>query len=58
MAGATQATIVRARKAGFLADIAAVAERALRSVTRDPEVTIPALIIPVFFFVMTVPVPA
>ena len=54
MSGAASATIVRARKAGFLADIAAVAERALRSVTRDPEVTIPAMIIPVFFFLMTV----
>ncbi|MBI4201832.1 MAG: ABC transporter permease [Chloroflexi bacterium] len=50
---ATQPTI-HARKAGFLADVATVAERALRSLPRDPEATIPALVIPVFFFVMNV----
>ena len=54
MSGAPTGTIAQASRAGFLDDIAAVAERALRSVTRDPEVTIPALIIPVFFYIMTV----
>ena len=54
MPGAPTGTIAQARMAGFLADISAVAERALRSVTRDPEVTIPALVIPVFFYLMTV----
>ena len=34
----------------FLGDVASVAGRALRSIPRDPEVIIPALIIPVFFF--------
>ena len=47
-------TLVQARRAGFPRDTITVAERAVRSVARDPEVTIPALVIPVFFFVMTV----
>lgn len=38
------------RRAGFLADVATVATRALRSLPRDPEVMIPALIIPAFFY--------
>ena len=41
---------VRARKAGFVADTLAVAERSLRALPREPESVIPALIIPVFFF--------
>ena len=45
---------VHARRAGFLRDVASISERALRSVARDPEVTIPALIIPVFFFLLNV----
>ena len=45
---------VQGRKAGFLRDIVAVSERAVRSVLRDPETTIPALIIPVFMYIMTV----
>ena len=47
-------TSFRARRAGFLRDIASVAERAVRSVIRDPEVTIPALIIPVLFFFLNI----
>jgi ABC-2 type transport system permease protein len=47
-------SIVRARKAGFGWDIITIAERALRSVVRDPEVTVPALVIPVFFFIINV----
>ena len=54
MSAVTTGASIRASRAGFPRDIAAVAERALRSVTRDPEVTIPALVIPVFFFFMTV----
>ncbi len=42
---------VHARRAGFIRDVASVSERALRSVTRDPEVTVPGLIIPVFFYI-------
>ena len=51
---ATTGMAVQARRGGFSKDIATVAERAVRSVTRDPEVTIPALIIPVFMYIMTV----
>ena len=47
-------TSFRARRAGFLRDIASVTERAVRSVIRDPEVTIPALIIPVLFFFLNI----
>ena len=45
---------VRASRAGFLRDIISVAERATRSVIRDPEVTISALVIPVFFFFLNI----
>ncbi len=45
---------IHARKAGFLSDVVTVATRALRSLTRDPEAVIPALVIPLFFFVMNV----
>jgi len=41
---------IRARQAGFFSDMMAVAERALRALPREPEVVIPSLIIPVFFF--------
>ena len=45
---------IRARRAGFLSDVMAVAIRALRSILRDPESVIPPLIFPVFFFAVTV----
>ena len=45
---------IRARKAGFLADMASVAGRALRSIPREPESVIPALVVPVFFFVVNI----
>ena len=45
---------VHARKVGFAGDVVSVAIRALRSIPRDPEVIIPALIIPVFFFFVNV----
>ena len=54
---ATQAstiTPVRARRAGFLRDIISVAERATRSVARDPEITVSALVIPPFFFFLNI----
>lgn len=54
MATATGIQTVRGRRAGFVRDILAVSERALRSVLRDPETTIPALLIPMFMYVMTV----
>ena len=43
-----------ARRGGFIRDTVSVAERALRSIPRDPEVTIPAMLIPVFMYIMTV----
>lgn len=45
---------IRARRAGFLADMASVAGRALRSIPREPEMLYPALFIPVFFYVVNV----
>ena len=45
---------IRARAAGFCADLVSVAGRAVRGCPREPEAVIPALIIPVFFFVVNV----
>ena len=45
---------IRARKAGFVADVVSVAGRAIRSIPREPESVIPALIVPVFFFVVNI----
>jgi ABC-2 type transport system permease protein len=41
---------IRARRRSFVADLWAVAFRALRALPREPEMMIPSLIIPVFFF--------
>jgi ABC-2 type transport system permease protein len=41
---------IHARQRSFFADLWAVAIRALRALPREPEVMIPSLIIPVFFF--------
>lgn len=43
---------IRGREAGFFRDLASVAGRALRQIPRDPESIIPALIVPVFFFIV------
>ncbi len=45
-------SIIGARRAGFAHDVAAVATRALKLIPRDLEGVIPALIVPVFFFVV------
>ena len=45
---------IRARKAGFLADVWSVALRALRALPREPEMVIPSLIIPIFFFAVNI----
>ena len=51
---ATEQTPVQASRAGFFRDVIAVSRRALRSVGRDPETVIPALIVPVFFFAVNI----
>jgi ABC-2 type transport system permease protein len=43
-------TPIGARRRSFVADLWAVAFRALRALPREPEMMIPALIIPAFFF--------
>lgn len=45
---------VRARRAGFGRDLVSVAIRALRSIPRDLESVVPALLIPVFFFAVNI----
>ena len=45
---------VHPRDAGFFADMRTVALRALRLTWRDPEAWLPAIVIPVFFFVVNV----
>lgn len=54
----TAATIaipeVRARHVGFFNDVISVARRALRLIPRDIEGVVPALIVPVFFYVVNV----
>jgi ABC-2 type transport system permease protein len=45
---------VHARPAGFVADLLSVAGRAVRQIPREPESVIPALVVPVFFFVVNV----
>ena len=49
-----QHSTVRARSVGFLADLRSVAHRALLLIPRDVEGVVPALMIPVFFFVVNV----
>ena len=53
---ATPATTPRVtpRSAGFLDDLRSVSVRAIRLTWRDPEAFLPALVIPVFFFVVNV----
>ena len=53
-AGVADTPRVRARPAGFLVDMASVARRALRAIPREPEQMIPALLVPVFFYMLNV----
>lgn len=41
---------IRARPAGFFADLVTVSGRALRQIPREPEAVVPAIIVPLFFF--------
>jgi len=43
-----------ARPSGLLTDLGSVALRALRLITREPEAILPALVIPLFFFIVNV----
>jgi ABC-2 type transport system permease protein len=43
-----------ARKAGFLRDLRSISLRAVRLTMREPEAVIPALVIPVFFFIVNI----
>lgn len=43
-----------ARRATIIHDLATIAKRACRSVFREPEFFIPAIIVPVFFFVVNI----
>lgn len=45
---------VAARPSGIVADIATVATRGIRGLTREPESVIPALLIPMFFFFVNI----
>jgi ABC-2 type transport system permease protein len=45
---------IRPRTAGFVADLITVAGRAIRRLPREPESIVPALIVPVFFYVVNV----
>jgi ABC-2 type transport system permease protein len=51
---AIRPSAIRARPSGFVADLLSVAGRALRSIPRAPEELVPALMIPLFFFVVNV----
>ena len=43
-----------AKPSGFVADVATIARRALRSLLREPEALIPALTIPMFFYAVNI----
>lgn len=45
---------ISARPAGFWRDLFSVAGRAIRGIPREPEVLVPALIVPIFFFAVNV----
>ena len=58
MTDVTTATVkpsaIRARPPGFFVDLVSIAGRALRTIPRAPAEIIPALMIPLFFFVVNV----
>ncbi len=45
---------IRASRAGFARDVVSVAGRAIRALPREPEAIIPALMVPLFFFVVNI----
>jgi ABC-2 type transport system permease protein len=54
VASTTGANALRARPAGFLHDVSAIAGRALRAVPRDVEAVMPPVFIALFFFIVNV----
>ena len=50
----TAPTAVKARPSGFVTDLLTIAGRALRSIPREPEVFLPAIFIPAFFFIVNI----
>ncbi len=48
------ASVIEARPSGFFTDMASVANRALRLLPRDLEAIIPAMLVPLFFLVVTI----
>ena len=50
----SQAAAVEPRAAGFLADTATIAGRALRAIPRDVETVIPPIFIALFFFLVNI----
>lgn len=51
---AARSTPIRPRATSARHDILAIAGRALRAITREPEAVVPALVVPVFFFVVNI----
>lgn len=47
-------TVIRARPSGFFGDVASVSSRALRLLPRDLEAIIPAMLVPLFFLMVTI----
>ena len=52
--GETTAVAVEARPAGFLVDLVSVSRRAVRQIPREPASVVPALIVPIFFYVLNI----
>ena len=50
----TSGAVIRARPAGFLRDLSAIAGRALRAVPRDPAAVLPPVFIALFFFIVNI----
>ena len=53
-AAIASAARVSAKRAGFFRDVMSLGGRSLRSIPRDPESIIPALVFPVFFFAVNI----
>jgi ABC-2 type transport system permease protein len=45
---------VKARPAGFVVDVASIARRSIRAIPREPASVVPALFVPIFFYVLNI----